>query len=124
MITNETASRFVKEWIDAFKAHDLDSILHHYADAIEFYSPFIPLLQFNDEGVIRNQEALRRYFDAGLHAYPDLHFTLHNYFTGIHTIVVYYTSVNGRLAAETFQLNDEGKAVVVFCHYTTEASRY
>lgn len=124
MITNEAASRFVREWIDAFNAHDLESILDHYADELEFYSPFISLLQFNDEGVIRNKAELQKYFALGLSAYPQLHFRLHNYFTGIHTLVIYYTSVNGRRAAESFRLDEEGKAVEVFCNYTTEASRY
>lgn len=124
MIKDEAAAKFVTEWIDAFNAHDLEKILHHYDDAIEFYSPFIPLLKFNEEGLIRNKKELAIYFAAGLAAYPDLHFKLHNYFTGINTVVIYYTSVNGRLAAETFKLNDEGKAVEVFCNYTTEASRY
>lgn len=124
MITNETAFKFASEWINAFNAHDLESILHHYADDIEFYSPYIPLLHFNHEGVIRNKEELKKYFAAGLSAYPDLHFKFHNYFIGINTVVIYYTSVNDRLAAETFTLNDEGKAVSAFCNYTTQASTY
>lgn len=122
MIANETASKFVAEWINAFNAHDLPKILHHYDDDIGFYSPFIPLLKFNEEGVIRSKKDLERYFATGLSAYPDLHFTLHNYFTGINTVVIYYTSVNGRLAAEMFRLNAEGKAVEVFCNYSVEPS--
>src|SRR5690349_7560621 len=113
VITNEAAKKFVMEWIDAFNAHNLERILHHYADEITFYSPFIPLLKFNEEGVIRSKEELKMYFAAGLTAYPDLHFKLHRYFTGINSIVIYYTSVNGMLAAETFKLNRESKALEV-----------
>ena len=124
MITHETAGAFTKDWIEAFNSHEIEAILEHYADDVEFYSPFIKLLQFNEEGFIRNKTELKRYFETGLQAYPDLHFQLHNFFTGVDSIVIYYTSVNGRLAAETFQLNKEGKAISVFCHYTNDRSTY
>lgn len=124
MITENDASKFVHEWIESFNAHNIHSILEHYADEIEFYSPFIPLLNFNDEGVLSGKTELKKYFEAGLNAYPDLHFKLHNYFIGINTVVIYYTSVNGRFAAETFQLNQEGKAVRVFCNYNNTNSVY
>ena len=117
MIINEKAEQFAEEWIKAWNNHDLNTILSHYSDQIEFYSPFIPLLKFNETGVITNKADLKRYFEIGLNAYPDLQFTLHNFFTGIDTVVLYYTSVNGRLAAEVFQLNEEGKAIKVFCNY-------
>lgn len=124
MLTIEMAETFVRDWIDAFNAHDLPRILSHYADDLEFSSPFIPLLKFNDTGVIRSKTDLETYFAIGLNAYPELHFRLHNFFTGIDTVVIYYTSVNGRLAAETFRLNAEGKAVQVTCNYTTVPSLY
>ncbi|QEC69287.1 nuclear transport factor 2 family protein [Panacibacter ginsenosidivorans] len=117
MMNIETASAFVGQRIDAFNAHNLEQILDHYADDIEFYSPFIPLLKFNEEGVIRGKPGLRAYFEAGLAAYPELRFTLQQYYTGINTVVISYTSVNGRSAAETFQLNGQGKAVRVYCNY-------
>jgi len=117
MIINEKAEQFAEEWIKAWNNHDLNTILSHYSDQIEFYSPFIPLLKFNETGVITNKADLKRYFEIGLNAYPDLQFTLHKFFTGIDTVVLYYTSVNGRLAAEVFQLNEEGKAIKVFCNY-------
>ena len=117
MLNKEKALAFTEEWIDAFNTHDLDRILEHYSEAIEFYSPFIPLLKFNVEGVIRNKTDLRTYFQIGLDTYPDLHFKLHHCFVGVNSVVIYYTSVNEKLAAETFVLNEDGKADRVFCHY-------
>lgn len=123
MTTDEKAKNFAEEWIKAWNDHNLDAILSHYSDQIEFYSPFIPLLKFNETGLITSKTELKRYFEIGLNAYPDLHFKLHNFFTGIDTVVLYYTSVNGRLAAEVFQLNEEGKAVKVFCNYALGAEK-
>ncbi|MBD2705331.1 nuclear transport factor 2 family protein [Spirosoma sp. BT702] len=122
-MTQEQALHFADEWIGAFNAHDLDAIMAHYADELEFYSPFIPLLTFNETGCITSKGDLERYFQVGLSTYPDLHFTLHHVFVGMHTMVLYYTSVNGRLASEVFQLNERGQAQKVFCHYTLDNSR-
>ncbi|AKD55956.1 nuclear transport factor 2 family protein [Spirosoma radiotolerans] len=116
-MTQQQATQFADEWIRAFNAHDLDAILSHYTDELEFYSPFIPLLKFNESGRITSKRDLARYFQLGLTTYPDLHFTLHTVFVGIDTLVIYYTSVNNRLASEVFQLDEMGKARKVFCHY-------
>jgi len=117
MITKETVTAFTRSWIEAFNAHSIERILWHYAEDVEFYSPFIKLLDFNSEGVIRSRADLRRYFEIGLRTYPDLFFELHHCLVGVNSFVVYYTSVKGKLAAETFRLNTEGKATHVCCHY-------
>ena len=119
MITQERAIHFANDWISAFNAHDLEAILAHYTEDVEFYSPFILLLKFNESGCINTKDELKAYFQIGLDTYPDLHFTLHHVFVGIDTVVIYYTSVNGRPAAEVFQMDENDKAVKVFCHYTT-----
>ena len=111
------AEKFSQDWIEAWNKHDLSEILSHYADNIEFHSPFIPLLKFNETGVITNKNELKKYFEIGLKSYPDLHFIFHNVFVGIDSLVIHYTSVNGRKAAEVFKLNEHGKAVEVFCNY-------
>jgi hypothetical protein len=119
-MTLETAHRFADEWMNAFNAHDMEAILAHYADDLEFYSPFVRLLKFNETGRITTKADLRRYFQLGLDAYPTLHFTRHQVFAGVDTLVIHYTSVNNRLAAEVFQLDEQGKARNVFCHYTND----
>lgn len=124
MITEKQASNFAQDWINSWNSHQLNAIMEHYADEIEFYSPFVPLLKFNGTGLITSKNELARYFKTGLDAYPDLEFKLHNVFTGIDTVTLYYTSVNGRMAAEVFQLNGNGKAKRVFCNYSHHSSSY
>jgi len=124
MPTAEQAAKFASEWIGSWNRHDLDGILSHYADELRFTSPFIPLLKFNDSGIITSKDELARYFKIGLDAYPELNFKLHNVFGGINTVVLYYESVNNRMAAEVFELNDQGKAVNVFCNYSNQRSDY
>jgi len=123
-MTIEQAEHFASDWIAAWNSHDLSAIMTHYADEVAFSSPFIPLLKFNDTGIINGKSELSKYFQIGLEAYPELHFKLHNVFAGIDTVVLYYESVNGRMAAEVFQLDGHGKAIRVFCNYTNNKSRY
>lgn len=118
-MNNTIAKQFTEEWIRAWNSHDLESILAHYAEELSFSSPLIPLLRFNDSGIIQNKSDLKRYFEIGLSAYPELHFKLHHYYIGIQTLVICYTSVNGREAAEVFELNTEGKATKVYCNYSS-----
>ena len=117
MITQEAANNFAEEWINAWNSHNIENILEHYETDIEFHSPLIPLLKFNDQGVINNKTDLKKYFEIGLNTYPDLHFKFHHCFVGINSIVIYYTSVNGRLSAEVFELNENRKAKRVLCNY-------
>lgn len=124
MLTLDQAKDFALDWIHSWNSHDINSIMEHYSDTIAFHSPLILLLNFNASGVIKSKKDLMKYFKIGLDAYPDLRFKLHNVFTGVNTITVYYTSVNGRMAAEVFQLNSEGKAQKIFCNYSNNSSLY
>ncbi|SFF23831.1 nuclear transport factor 2 family protein [Spirosoma endophyticum] len=110
------------DWNRAFNAQNLAAILDHYDDELTFYSPFIPLLKFSESGCITSKRDLGRYFGLGLATYPNLHFTLHTVFVGIDTLAIYYISVKDRLACEVFQLDKQGKAVTVFCHYAVVKS--
>ena len=124
MITIDQAKEFALNWIHSWNSHDLNSILEHYDSKIEFHSPLIPLLKFNETGVIKSKTELKKYFKIGLDTYPELSFKFHNVFTGVNTITVYYTSVNGRMATEVFELNDKRKATKVFCNYSNNSSLY
>lgn len=117
-MTKELAEKFTYDWIASWNKHDLEEILSHYSDDIHFYSPFIQLLKFNETGSITSKEELKKYFEIGLNAYPELRFELHHYFVGVSTVVIYYTSVNGRLAAEVFELSVDGKVKKVYCNYS------
>lgn len=65
------------------------------------------------------REALQSYFKVALEKYPHLHFKLINTLIGVNSLVLYYESVNGLLAAETMIVNPEQPHIVtqVFCHY-------
>lgn len=111
------ARSFAEEWIGAWNSHDLASIMQHYADDVDFSSPFIKRLGMNDEGFIHGRGTLEAYFAKALTAYPDLYFELHETLTGADSVVLYYTSVNNKKAAELMQFDNSGKIKWVKAHY-------
>jgi hypothetical protein len=117
MITQQKADEITREWIEAWNRHDLDAIISHYSNDVEFTSPFIVKLLGNQSGTIKGKEALRSYFSKALATYPDLHFELFRILTGVNSLTLYYRSVNEMLAAEVMVLNSNGEIVKVMAHY-------
>jgi hypothetical protein len=123
MISQEQANHLAQEWITAWNAHNLDAIMPHYADDVEFFSPFIVRLLDDPSGSIRGKAALREYFTKGLTRYPDLTFYLHKVLTGVNSVTLYYESINSLQAAEVMELNDAGVVVRVLAHYAPKTDK-
>ena len=123
MLTQTTAQAIAHAWIDSWNRHDLDAILSHYAEAIDFTSPFIVQLLGEPSGTLKDKAALRAYFAKGLAAYPDFKFELLHILTGVNSLVLYYRSVHNNLAAELMVLNTEGQIVQVMAHYCPDPER-
>ena len=117
MITEENAYKFAHDWIDSWNSHDLDRVMSHYDEDVEYFSPFVAKLYSNELGRLSGKENVRNYLQKGLDAYPDLHFILENVFIGIASITLQYKSVNSLLDAEVFELNDKSLVRRVQCHY-------
>ena len=117
MLSRADAQHFADEWIAAWNSHDLDRILAHYTEDIEFTSPFIVKILNDPSGTLRGRDKLRAYFGRALAAYPELHFELHRVCTSVASVVLEYTSINGLHAAEAMMLTEEGKVRKVWAHY-------
>lgn len=117
MLTLEEARRKAAEWMEAWNAHDLERILAHYTEEIEFVSPFAVRLAGAPDGVVRGKPALREYFSRALAAYPDLQFRSHFVCAGAHSFTAVYESVNGLQAVEVFELDEAGRVCRVLAHY-------
>jgi SnoaL-like polyketide cyclase. len=116
-VTKEDAWDFASHWIAAWNAHDLDSILSHYDDAIELTSPVAAKLLGSPDGQVAGKANLRAYFRRGLTAYPELHFHLEDVLWGVYSIVLYYTNQKGTRTAEFMELSANGKVVRVVANY-------
>ena len=116
-MTKEEAWSVADRWIVAWNAHDLESILNHYEDAVELTSPAAAQLLGTADGKVIGKTNLENYFRRGLDAYPELHFQLEDVLWGINTVVLYYRNQKGTRTAEFMGLSPTGKVARVVAHY-------
>jgi ketosteroid isomerase-like protein len=119
MISKEAAQRIAQDWIDAWNAHDLDRIMAHYAEDIDFWSPLIVKLMGIASGKIEGKAQLRAYFAQGLEMQPSIHFTLVKLFVGVESIVLHFHRHDGREGAEVMAIDEKThKITMVRAHYS------
>lgn len=98
---------FVDDWVTGWNAHDLESVLSHFADDVVFTSPVAAELVGG--GVVRGKAALREYWSEGLRQSPDLRFEVMGVYVGVHTVVINCRNQRGGLVNEV--LTFEGSLV-------------
>jgi ketosteroid isomerase-like protein len=114
---DETEARaFADAWIAAWNAHDLDAVLAHYADDVEFRSPVASAITGEPSGVVHGRDALRRYWSAGLERVLDLHFELLELAFGIDAVALRYRNQAGRVVTEIVEFAD-GRVVRAAAFY-------
>jgi predicted ester cyclase len=116
-VTRDEAWSLANHWVAAWNAHDLDSIMEHYEDAIELTSPVAARLLGSSDGKVIGKADLRAYFQRGLEAYPELDFRLEDVLWGVTSVVLYYTNQKGTRTAEFMELSARGKVTRVVAHY-------
>lgn len=113
-----TLTAFADEWIAAWNAHDLERILAHYAQDVVLVSPRVRDIYGDPSATVRGKAALREYFGRGLTRIPDLKFTLEAVYEGVESVVVRYSSYDGRGASELMVFGPDGLVHEVRAHYT------
>lgn len=117
MIRREKAWKFAHEWLDAWNKHDVNLIMQHYADSIEFCSPVVEKVLGTSNGIVQGIDNLRDYFSRQLKKFSTLHFQLLDVFASPQSIVLYYKINRGLLAAEVMILDSDMKATKVYANY-------
>lgn len=116
-MTKDEAWNLANHWVAAWNAHDLDSIMAHYDDAVELTSPVAAKLLGTPDGKVVGKANLRAYFQRGLEAYPELHFHLEDVLWGLNSVVLYYANQKGTRTAEFMELAATGKVTRVVANY-------
>jgi hypothetical protein len=122
MLNQQSADEIANHWINAWNSRDIMQIMAHYADNIEFTSPFINTLTLCTEGKIYGKPALQAYFLKGLANFPELNFELLQALPGMTSVTLLYKSINNLLAAEVMEIDSEGKIYSVLAHYSETAN--
>jgi hypothetical protein len=85
----DEALKLAGHWIAIWNAHDLDLIMTHYEDAIELTPPVVAQLLGTPDGKVIGKANLKAYFQRGLEAYPELHFSLDDVLLGVSSVVLF-----------------------------------
>jgi hypothetical protein len=117
MIDPAAAAHFAEDWYAAWNLHDLDRIMSHYVDDVEFVSPFVAALNDNPSGMLRGKTELRAYFARALERFPDLCFVPLDLLCGLDSVTLYYISVEGRRCAEVTRLTSDYRVTNCYAHY-------
>lgn len=112
-------SDFAQQWIQDWNDHNLENILSHYSEEIQFTSPIIQQLAINTSGNLNGKHALKKYFSIGLEKYPQLTFHLIHELIGLNSVVLFYKSINDSYSAEFMEFDEKGKVKRVCAHYTS-----
>lgn len=113
---------FVRTWISAWNARNLDAVLALYDESCTFSSPLVSRYADAPGNVLTGKSALHAYWTAALARLPDLHFEFVAALAGVNVLTVVYRGHRG-LAAEVFEFGESGRVVRgQACYDTTEAS--
>jgi ketosteroid isomerase-like protein len=99
------APDFVRSWLGAWNAHDLEAVLAHFAEDATFTSPVAARILDGSDGVVHGKAAPRSYWRKGLRRIPDLRFDLVDIYVGVDTIVINYRNQNGGLVSEVLRFD-------------------
>jgi ketosteroid isomerase-like protein len=124
VLTEAEAGAYVAEWMAAWNSHDVERILEHYAEDVEYWSPFIAALAEPDgpgaNGRLVGKDQVRAYFAAALAKYAELHFDPPWHIAaGAGSVSFVYRSVNDLTAVETLVFQPGTRIVArAHCHYS------
>ncbi len=122
-MTENRAGEWAKSWLDAWNRHDMEAILSHYAEEVEYESPLVSMLMESTVNEFTGKDRLREYVRRGLALYPDLRFTLLYALAGVNGLVIVYRSVINRIAAEVLTLNAKEQVSRVSVYYCEPLER-
>jgi ketosteroid isomerase-like protein len=119
---NMEKTEIINDWLDAWNDHDLERIMQHYADNVEFTAQTVVTRWDKADGTLKGKEALRKHFAKGLALAPDIHFTLEEILFAPNGYAVLYHRDNGNRVLDAVELDDSGLAIKVTAYYLHQQS--
>ncbi|MDE1764754.1 MAG: nuclear transport factor 2 family protein [Thaumarchaeota archaeon] len=106
-----------KTWCNSWTAHDLDAVMKHYAENVQFSSPMVPRMLGIESEFINGKEKLREYFEICIKKYHDLRLDFVDVLVGVNGVVVLYYRETGALASDISEMDNHNKIVSSQVYY-------
>jgi ketosteroid isomerase-like protein len=118
IISQEKAREIANDWIDAWNSRDLERIVSHYSEDVEFSSPTVITRYGELSGILRGKAKIREHFKQGLETFgPSVGFELIDVLTGVNGYTIYYRRENGATVVDTVIVNSARNGIRVNAHY-------
>lgn len=108
-MNDQSAQEFAARWVAAWNDHDIEAILSHYAQDIEFSSPVARTL--TGHGRVNGLANLRAYWTRGLALNRHLAFHLLEVLHGEGVLTLLYENERKQRVAETLEFNASGQVI-------------
>lgn len=105
----KSPEEFARNWIDDWNSHDLERILGHYAETLEFHSPKVAIYTEGKKAFFASRTELRPYFARALINRPNLHFELIQVAKDRGGIAIVYKNDVDAIGVEIMDLNASGQ---------------
>jgi len=114
-MTNDDARAFAAQWAEAWNRRDIEQVLAHFHDDVEFTSP--TALAVMGAPTVRGKRALRDYWTRALASLSSLRFTLDRVVWDAESrelAIIYTSETDGkaRRVSENLGFNAAGQVVV------------
>lgn len=119
MIDQDKLMGLVRDWLTAWNSKDIDRLMMHYADDVEFYSPTVIQRWGKPEGKLTGREAVRKHFLKGFEGNNHLQFELLGILNGVDAISLVYKKGRKGMAADVIWLDERGKVTRVNVYLST-----
>ncbi len=113
-MNRDEQQRFAAHWADAWNQRDVEAVLRHFHDDVEFSSP--TALAVVGSSVVRGKSALRDYWNQALTRVTALHFTVDRLFWDgerRELAIIYIEAINGRSRHVSENLRFDASGLVV-----------
>jgi ketosteroid isomerase-like protein len=116
-MSNTNYKALAADWIDSWNKRDINRIMNHYADNVEFHSPTVTKRWNIADGKLTGKEKLKQHFLKGFEEAPNLHFEFIDLVPEKDSLIITYKRENGQLVSDYIALDEHGKAVLVKAYY-------
>lgn len=104
----QDAQRLAEGWVADWNAHDLEAIMRHYAEDVEFRTPTVIDTLGIEDGRIEGAARLREHFARGLERLPQLRFELDRVYAGVAGSTLAYRWHDGTEVVEIHEYDENG----------------
>ncbi len=124
-MTRDQALAFAKEWAAAWNRRDIDAVISHFHDDVEFTSA--KAQQFMGRATVRGKKELLNYWQTALRHVQELHFEIDDVVWDAeahHLAIMYRARLNGKTsrALELLTLDGKGMAIRGVAYYGAEVT--